>query len=236
MALTLQEVVKFRSDRLFNGAVNINWFDADDNRARLAASSFVFHGPQYHGVEQQDVGTSHGHALQDSATFSRAIIRRAYGIEDQPFTLAIAGYGTGKSHLGLTLAALLRDPDGSTANDIIESITSADNEIASEVRAIIREAAQPCLVVALNGMQNFDLSAELMRQVLRQVKARGLDGRPLDELRPRFVQAAHLFRMSNDELRKELLSACDITNPSDLEERLAQQDESTYLQVHTFFA
>ena len=99
----LHNFVSFRGDRLFNGAVNIDWFARDESRARSAASAFVFHGPAYHGVSQVDVGVSHGHRLQDTASFAQSIIRRCYGIEDQPFSLAIAGYGTGKSHLGLTL-------------------------------------------------------------------------------------------------------------------------------------
>src|SRR5437667_355568 len=108
----LYELVKFRGDKLFNGAVNIDWFGTDEIRARAASDAFVFHGPKYHGVSQADVGTTHGHQLQDTATFALSLVRRCYGIEDQPFTLAIAGYGTGKSHLGLTLASLLRDPQG----------------------------------------------------------------------------------------------------------------------------
>jgi len=95
----LRDIVKFRSDRLFNGAVNIGWLESDDARTRAAASAFVFHGPAYHGVSQADIGAAHKHRLQDTANFARSLIRRSYGIEDQPFTLAIAGYGTGKSHL-----------------------------------------------------------------------------------------------------------------------------------------
>src|SRR5437773_4769478 len=110
MPQALHELVKFRGDKLFNGAVNIDWFGTDELRVRAASEAFVFHGPEYHGVSQSDVGTTHGHQLLDTANFALSIIRRSYGIEDEPFTLASAGYGTGKSHLGLTLASLLTAP------------------------------------------------------------------------------------------------------------------------------
>jgi hypothetical protein len=232
----LREIVQFRGDRLFNGAVNISWFGTDERRAQAAANAFVFHGPEYHGVAQADVGITHGHRLQDTASFARSIVRRCYGLEDQPFTLAIAGYGTGKSHLGLTLAALLSDPDGETAQTVLASIEAADTNIGSEIRAILHEAGQPCLVVALNGMQSFDLTSEITRQIIRQVKSSGLETRPLDELRPRFSQAASLIRMANEDVVREIVTACDKSGIDAVLAGLEQQDEMVYGKVHDAFS
>jgi hypothetical protein len=236
MSQRLSEIVRFRGDRLFNGAVSINWFGTDSPRCRAASEAFVFHGPQYHGVQQQDVGLGHGHKLMDTASFARVVIRRCYSQEDQPFTLAIAGYGTGKSHLGLTLAALLSDPDGETAAPILAALEAADKVIGSEVQALLDESKQPCLVVALNGMQSFDLTAEVTRQIARDLKRRGLDTKPLDELRPRFSQAAALIRMSNAGIVEELLVSCEVNNVEDILRGLEQQDENIYSKVHGFFA
>jgi hypothetical protein len=152
----LRDIVQFRGDRLFDGAVNIGWLGSDEARARAASEAFVFHGPAYHGVSQSDIGDSHGHRLQDTATFASSIVRRCYGAEDQSFTLAIAGYGTGKSHLALTMGALLRQPAGETAEAVLSGIESADAVVGAEIRTLLSEARQACLVVALNGMQNFD--------------------------------------------------------------------------------
>src|ERR1700739_3222872 len=154
MPHALRELIRFRSDKLFNGAVNVDWFGADDTRAKSASEAFVFHGPKYHGVSQADVGGEHGHQLLDTASFALSIVRRCYGIEDQPFTLAIAGYGTGKSHLGLTIASLLSEPEGNSARAILTSIETADSEIGAEIRAILREAGQPCLVVRIHGIHS----------------------------------------------------------------------------------
>ena len=137
----VRDLVRFRGDKLFNGAVNIGWFGSDEARTEAAASAFVFHGPAYHGVSQKDVGVAHGHRLQDTASFALSIVRRCYGIEDQPFTLAIAGYGTGKSHLGLTLGTLLSQPSGALANTVLTGIDNADKAIGSEIRAILSTTA-----------------------------------------------------------------------------------------------
>ena len=123
----LKNIISFRADRLFDGAVDVDWFLHDKAKANLAAESFVFHGPAYHGVSQSDVGTEHGHRLIDSATFAYNILRRCNGSDDQPFTLAIAGYGTGKSHLAMTLAILLSEPTGVSAKKVLMNLESADH-------------------------------------------------------------------------------------------------------------
>jgi hypothetical protein len=236
MPHALRELIRFRSDKLFNGAVNVDWFGADDTRAKSASEAFVFHGPKYHGVSQADVGVEHGHQLLDTASFALSIVRRCYGIEDQPFTLAIAGYGTGKSHLGLTIASLLSEPEGNSAQAILTSIETADRAIGAEIRAILREVGQPCLVVALNGMKSFDLTTELTRQIIRQLKRRNLETRSLDELRPRFSQAATLIRMGNEEVRREVIAACNANGIEQVLAALEQQDESIYSAVHRVFS
>jgi len=232
----LKDIVRFRGDRLFNGAVSIDWFWTDEVKRQSAAEAFVFHGPKYHGVTQADVGISHGHRLIDTANFTRAVARRCRGQEDQPFTLAIAGYGTGKSHLALTLATLLSDPTNSEAEQLLQNLCSADESIGNEVRTLIQETSRPFLVVALNGMQNFDLMTEFMRQVADQVRARNIDSKGIDELRPRFRQAASLIRMSSEAVVVELLEACSIKDIDTIIDALKEQDEQVYKQVHDYFA
>ena len=99
--MILKDIVRFRGDKLFNGAVNIDWYITDSVKSKLASEAFVFHGPAYHGISPDEVGYNHGHKLIDTASFTKTIVRRSYGLEDVPFTLAIAGYGTGKSYLVL---------------------------------------------------------------------------------------------------------------------------------------
>ncbi len=235
MQLTLQDIVKFRGDRLFHGAVNIDWFLSDEEKRRKASEAFVFHGPKYHGVSQDDVGHAHGHRLVDTASFARQVIRRCCGLDDQPFTLAIAGYGTGKSHLALTLATLLAYPSGDIAAAIVDALQTADPGIGDEIHALLREI-RPCLVIALNGMRNFDLTAEVTRQVILQLRARNLDTSPVDELRPRFRQAANLIRMAGENVIAELLADTGMPDAVGILSALEEQDEYVYGKVQEFFA
>jgi hypothetical protein len=237
MSELLKDVVGFRGDRLFDGAVNMDWFENDPGRRDLASSAFVFHGPDYHGVSQKDVGASHGHHLIDTANFTRSIVRQCHGLDEQTFTLAIAGYGTGKSHLGLTLASLLSQPDSETASHILESIESVDKEIGVEVRNLLT-TTKPCIVIALNGMQNFDLTAEITRQILKQIKHYNLDSRALDELRPRFSQAINLINMAtaNQDLIAELVNSCNLETIEEVVTQLAAQDDDVYRNVHKVLA
>ena len=236
MQLTLHDIVRFRGDRLFNGAVSIDWFLMDGEKSRRAAESFVFHGPKYHGVTQDDIGHAHGHRLQDTASFARKIVRRCCGLEGQPFTLAIAGYGTGKSHLALTLATLLAQPSGVTAESIVSAVKAADANIGAEIQAMLQEESRPCLVVALNGMRSFDLTAEVTRQVILQLRAKNLNTSPLDELRPRFKQAATLIRMAGSGVVEELLDTFDMPDINTVLDALEEQDEHVYGKVQEFFA
>jgi len=236
MRLTLHDIIKFRGDRLFNGAVSIDWFLTDGEKRRKAAESFVFHGPKYHGVTQDDIGHAHGHRLQDTASFARKIVRRCSGLEDQPFTLAIAGYGTGKSHLALTLATILSQPSGVTAESIVSAMKAADANIGAEIQAMLQEESRPCLIVALNGMRNFDLTAEVTRQVILQLRANSLDTSPLDDLRPRFKQAATLIRMAGESVVEELLDSFDMADIDTVLSALEEQDEHVYGKVQEFFA
>lgn len=234
MPKILKDVIRFRGDRLFNGAVNLGWLDSDTEKADKAAEAFVFHGPAYHGVSQEDVGASHGHQLQDTASFSEAVLRRCLGLEDQPFTLAIAGYGTGKSHLGLTLGQLLRNPDSQTALSILEGISKADSKIGERICEMLKVTQQPSLVVAINGMQSFDLTAEVTRQIVAQLKSSGLDTRPLVELRPRFAHAATLIKLAiiDAEVIEQLQETCGTSDINTILSGLEQQDEHIYSSVH----
>ncbi len=235
MANQLSEIVRFRGDRLFNGAVNIEWFGNDPVKAKFASDAFVFHGPKYHGVSQKDIGDQHGHKLVDTANFAKSIIRRCYGLEEQPFTLAIAGYGTGKSHLGLTLANLINAPHSESAANILSALNAADDVLANEIQLTLLEASQPCLVLTLNGMRGFDLSAEVTRQLTAILKRDGHETKYLDELRPRFGQAVSLIEMSNETVKNELLDFTDADSVKNVVSGLEQQDENLYSKVYEFF-
>ncbi len=234
--MKLSDIVRFRKDLLFEGAVQLGWFQEDRNLANKAAEHYVFHGPQYHGVVEGDLDDI-APSLVDTATFTLDILERITGqTGDEPFTMAIAGYGTGKSHLAITLACLLSDPNSLVADKILDNISMADVEMGKEARHILNSSDQPFLVAPLNGMQDFDLSAEIVRQVLHALTENGLDTAPLEDLRPRFRTAANFTESFFDALANDFAIAfgqsCDKRK---IIADLKAQDEETFSRVNDIY-
>lgn len=83
MSTCLGDIIRFRDDKLFQGAVDISWFYRDRDKAEAAAAAFVFHGPRYHGVRQKE--GYHEHRLTDTATLACSILSQSCGKGEQPF-------------------------------------------------------------------------------------------------------------------------------------------------------
>jgi hypothetical protein len=200
---TVAEVVEFRRDLFFEGAVQIGWFENDISRRDKAASNFVFHGPEYHGVAADDIVGSQSYRLTDTVSFTRSLVEALKGTTNQeyPISLAIAGYGTGKSHLALTLATIFSDPESDVSQKIFSNLKQADPVIGAEISLRIQEFSSPILVIPINGMGNFDLASELSKQALRRLKSYGLDTSVIDDLWPRF-QYAYNFVERNFDIRQ----------------------------------
>ncbi len=231
--MKLADIVSFRKDLLFNGAVQLSWFEKDRLQAEKAAEHFVFHGPDYHGVAEDDIESS-SHQLIDTASFTLGILERITGeVADDPFSLAIAGYGTGKSHLAITIASLLSNPKGEVAGKILDNITMADASIGSRAKEIIAKTLdRPFLVIAINGMQDFDLCGEIIRQVLFVLKQNGLDTTVLENLRPRFNSAINftesLFPSLQKDFEERFGVGCEV---QEIIKRLKCQDEEAFKNV-----
>ncbi|HPJ27080.1 MAG TPA: hypothetical protein PLA80_13125, partial [Synergistaceae bacterium] len=232
MTRSLSQLVNYRGDLLFEGAVDVSWLIKQRERARAVGASYIFHGPDYHGVSQEDVGVTHDHSLVDSATFLKQIVQSCAGVEELPFTLAIAGYGTGKSHFASTLAVLLSEPGSPAAGAILEQLKSAAPVLQEEVRAQLSLLPAPALVVTLNGMGNFDLATEFSRQILFYLRESGVDTQVLDALRPRFRTAANLVRRLTPEEAEVLIQECGASGIDEIVARLLEYDEALYAVVH----
>jgi len=236
--MNLQEIVAFRREQLFEGAVQISWFYHDYARAKQAATSFVFHGPSYHGVAQQDLDAARDHRLTDTSTFTRDVLRSfAQGItRENPFTLAIAGYGTGKSHLGLTLATLFSEPHGAESKRVLENIRSVEKPLAEEIRHELQHHEKPFLVLAINGMEDFDLASKVTELLLLRLRALKHDTAPLEDLRPRF-KAAEKFVQRSFKLYRQDFSTHFGGEISEREilARLGRADEHAFKNVNKVF-
>ncbi|MDM8517172.1 hypothetical protein QUF76_13305 [Desulfobacterales bacterium HSG16] len=85
-------------------------------------------------------------------------------------------------------------------------------------------------------MEDFDLSSELTRQVLMQLKAKGLDTTPIEELSPRF-QIAATFTERNFDLRKKEFRQHFKTKATAtyITQRLLNHDEDAYRKVNGIY-
>ena len=95
--MLIKDILEFNKKKYFGGAVQANWFYDVDKVADIA-SSYVFHGPKYHGVGQKET-TNENYKLNDTATYALKLLKKSKEKESNRFNMTIAGYGTGKSHL-----------------------------------------------------------------------------------------------------------------------------------------
>lgn len=175
--MRIGEIIGFREDLFFEGAVQIDWF-YNKEKSAMVADSFVFHGSEYFGISDEQSGRK----MTDTASFLKLIAQK---VEDDqrgnPFTLAIAGYGTGKSHLAVTMAQLLSGKAymQDTYKRIIDNIRRVDKEAVREIENI---AEKPNLVLTINGMRDFNLHYELLRAAGRSLRLYGYSDESLKKL------------------------------------------------------
>ncbi len=234
----LSDVVDFRRDLFFGGAVDIDWFRKDPKKSDKAAANFVFHGPDYFGVSESDKVGGKDYSLMDTATLTREIIdgMDANGDGSDPIALAIAAYGAGKSHYALTLATLFSDPTGPTSRSILDNLEKAHREIGKQIRQRVESWTHPALVLPVNGMNNFDLADELSRRVLQELRAKGLDTGPVDDLWPRFQKAAAFVERGFSLWKEKFVEAFgpDVAESAVIE-RLQTRDEVCFKKVNAIY-
>ena len=230
----LSNLVRFEIDRLFNGAVDVDWLQTDSGKATRAAESFVFHGPGTHGVAAS-VTEGTGHRLIDTATFAAHVANDLANPGSRPFTLAIASYGSGKSHLAVTLSKLFSLPVGKTAKTILDNVSAADADIARRIEASVKEIGGPVLVLTVNGMNNADLASILLTQLKQRIAADGHSIEPLESLRQRFHIAANMLGNLSQELSAAFVKDAGVPSVEECRARLLAFDEPLYDRAQAFF-
>ncbi|MGB4243429.1 MAG: hypothetical protein WBK42_07710 [Dethiobacteria bacterium] len=234
--MKLGEITSFRKDLLFHGAVQLGWFVRNRSLSDKAAAHFIFHGPDYHGACVEDFVES-GLQLIDTASFTQEIAERLMEDNpDDPFMLAIAGYGSGKSHLAITLATLFLRPKSEIAQQILGNLSLADEGIGRYVANLISSMSKPFLVVALNGMEDFDLAAEISRQILKTLKDQSIDTKILENLRPRFKLAENFAVSFYDSLREDFQKHFGPDfHIEDIIHGLGTQDEEVFQKINEIY-
>lgn len=154
----IKDILSFRYDLYFDGAVQADWF-YNPKMAAKVASSYVFHGPKTHAVDKNQAGMN----LIDTASFALKIAQKYGSTENgSPITLTIAGYGEGKSHLVVALSDLFsgEEYEPQVHRAILENIARADEDVCRQITSLVKNRR---IVLTLNGMRDFNLHYELLR-------------------------------------------------------------------------
>ncbi|WP_113671252.1 hypothetical protein [Vallitalea guaymasensis] len=152
----INEIIKVRDDIVFGGAVQVDWFYKE--KACLIAENFVFHGPDFFGVTEGDIGFSE-HKLMDTCSYADLISKKLVEDSGNPIILTIAGYGTGKSHMAVTLGKLFENSDVKIVKAITKNLQKADVSLAENIS---KNNTKRNLVLVLNGMRDFNLNIEIL--------------------------------------------------------------------------
>lgn len=185
--MELGKILEFKKDLYFEGAVQADWFYSKEKAAKVA-ENFVFHGKTYYGVEDQGGGSK---KRIDTISLVKDLVEKLNDDKSNALSLAIADYGTGKSHLAVTLAQIFSGsqymPD--SYEKILSNISSIDKEAADDIRTNTKGRN---FVMVLNGMRDFNLHSEILRAAQRSMQVYGLSDDCLKKIN-RAVQTAELF-------------------------------------------
>lgn len=223
--MNVSDLVRFNRENFYNGAVQTEWF-YDNSKVAGISGSYVFHGSKYYGVSDSDVKLG-GHKLLDTVSYVQKIAQKVSDKKtDNDFVLTIARYGTGKSHLTVTIGALLSGNPG-IQKDIIENIKFVDSEIASKIK---KQVKKKNLIIALNGMKNFNLDSEVLRCVRETLKKDSIDDEVLRSITKTYDVAKYFINSNYDTYLDDFMKAAkqsklDI-DKTDLKEYLLKNIES----------
>lgn len=231
--MKVRNIVEFNKENYFNGAIQTEWF-YDPVRVEKIATSYVFHGPKYYGVSSRDIMRT-SHTLIDTASFTKKIAHKlsGHGLDDNNFVMTIAGYGTGKSHLAVCLGALFCG-NSELSERIIDNIASADEGIAEDLRNL---QLKPNLIIALNGMNNFNLDAEVLKCARLSLHMNGISEDVLREITKAYDIARHFVERNYSVYEAEFLRFAGLRKLSISADRLKDylikhiEDNSSVLET-----
>lgn len=189
--MRIGDIITFRKDLYFEGAVQADWFYVPEKSAKVA-ENFVFHGKDYFGIEANNKGKA-----IDTISLVRLLADKLNDDTTNPLSLAIADYGTGKSHLAVTLAQLFSGANymPETYAAIIKNIQQIDVDAAVSINDVCTDRN---FVLVINGMRDFNLHYEILRAAQKSLNIYGLSDEKLRNLN-RALETAGLFFDRNKE-------------------------------------
>jgi hypothetical protein len=233
--MIVKDILEFNKKKYFGGAVQANWF-YDTDKIKDITSSYVFHGPKYHGVGKNET-TSESYKLSDTATYALTLLSKSKEKDSNRFNMTIAGYGTGKSHLSVALGSLLSGHRDDLRQVVIDNIRSVDKKIGDQ----LSEYSGRNLVLVLNGMRDFNLNSEILAVAKKAVVQHGLSDDIFSELTKQYQQAINFCKNTFDSRKErymEHLSANgynDITSSDAIITALENNDVKVFEAVNEVY-
>ena len=232
--MLIKDILEFNHKKYFGGAVQANWF-YDNEMAADIASSYVFHGPKYHGVGERDHNDLR-YKLYDTASYAHILFRKAYD-DTNRFNMTIAGYGTGTSHLSVALASLLSGHDEQLRQCVLSSISKVDKNIGSA----LGEYQDKNLVLVLNGMRDFNLNSEVLSVAKKALAQHGITGEVFSEITKHYSVAVNFVRNTFEDRRQlyrnafEAHSCAELTSADDVIKELENANSAVFYAVNDVY-
>lgn len=200
--MKIGDIISFKKDLYFEGAVQADWFYSPVKSAKVA-ENFVFHGKDYFGVDKKAKSI-------DTVSLAQALFQKLTDETANPLSLAIADYGTGKSHLAVALAQLFSGATymPETYRTIISNIRKIDPLAAEEIESASNNRN---FVLVINGMRDFNLHYEILRAAQKSLQLYGLSDESLRMLN-RTLETASLFFERNCESQLPLFEESAATH------------------------
>ncbi|MBP1566669.1 MAG: hypothetical protein J6A58_13065 [Oscillospiraceae bacterium] len=240
--MKLNNLLEFRKDLYFEGAVQADWFYSPEKASKVS-ENFVFHGKQYFGIEDQGIGNR---KRIDTISLVEELLSKLNDDRSNALSLAVADYGTGKSHLAVTLAQIFSGSDYMpvTYNRIIDNISNIDEEAGKKIGSLSRSRN---FVMVINGMRDFNLHSEILKAAQKSLKLYGLSDDFLRKIN-RAIETAEVFFERNYKnaidlfkkyaMLKEWRFSSDDDLVNQIKEKLMTNDEafeivnSVYLEIN----
>lgn len=201
----IKDILSLKKDVVFGGAVQTDWY-YDKEKSKIISENFIFHGPTFFGVTEEDIEYK-SHKLMDTCSYAELIANKLYEDDGNPIALTIAGYGTGKSHLAVTLGQLFSSKqDDLVYKKIINNIYSADSKIGDNIKS---KTTKPNLVIVLNGMKDFNLNYEILNTAKKVLKSYGYGEEIFSEYTKAYNIAQLFLERNFDNFEKEFKEAAN---------------------------
>lgn len=236
--MQLGQLIEFRKDLYFEGAVQADWFYSQEKASKVA-ENFVFHGNQYYGIENTNIGSK---KRIDTVSLVKELLDKLNDDKSNALSLAIADYGTGKSHLAVTLGQIFSGSQymPETYEKVLSNIETIDSEAANQIRVLSKGRN---FVMVINGMRDFNLHSEILKAAQKSIKLYGLDVDVLKRVN-RAVETAERFFVrnfsSNTSLFEEAASKNNCSLKGDALEKYIREtllsDENTFEMVNYVYS